>query len=148
MNDKKAMCPTHPTGKVRAFSGLPCETEGDLLVEHLKETSHGMVIFDPLPLSNILFIFSLEAQNIGVQSWTPWVMPQTTSLLYYEAITIHPLPPSYFKSFFLCLSKRAFSLIMLSTMIRTLYVSRQVLFFFNNLNICWFPLKQNYAKYT
>ena len=37
---------------------------------------------------------------------------------------------------------------MLSTMIRTLYVSRQVLIFFNNLNICWLPLKQNYAKYT
>ena len=60
------MCSTHLTGKVRAFSGLPCE-KGELLVEHQKETSHGVVLFDPLPFSNILFIFSIEAQNIGVQ---------------------------------------------------------------------------------
>ena len=66
--------------------------KGDLLVKHLKENSHGMVLFDPLPFSNILFIFSIEAQNIGFQSWTPWVT--TTSLLRYEVITIHPLPPS------------------------------------------------------
>ena len=126
---KKAMCPTHLTGKEETYSGLPCE-KGELLVDHLKETSHDMVLFDPLPFSNIRFIFSIEAQNIGVQSWTPWVMPQTTSLLRYEAIPIHPLPPSYFKFFSFCLLKRAFSLLMLSTMIRSLCVSRRVLNFF------------------
>ena len=90
-----------------------------------------MVLFDPLPFLNILFVFSIEAQNIGVQSWTPWVMPQTTSLLRYEAIPIHPLPPSYFKFFSFCLLKRAFSLLMLSTMIRSLCVSRRALNFFS-----------------
>ena len=69
-----------------------------------------MVLFDPLPFSNILFIFSIEAQNIVVQSWTPWVMPQTTSLLRYEAITIHPRPSSYFKFFFLLSFKTCFFL--------------------------------------
>ena len=99
-------------------------------VEHLKETFHDMVLFDPLPFSNILFIFSIETQNIGVQSWAPWVMPQTTSLLRYKAITIHPLSPSYFKFFSLCLLKRAFSLLMLCIIIRSLCVSRRVLIFF------------------
>ena len=47
---------------------MDCHMKGDLLVKHLKETSHGMVLLDPLPFSNILFIFSIEAQNIGVQS--------------------------------------------------------------------------------
>ena len=58
-------------------------------LEHLKETSHGMVLLDPLPFSNILFIFCIEVQNTGVQSWTRSVMPQITSLLCFEAMTIH-----------------------------------------------------------
>ena len=41
------MCPTHPTGKEEAYSGLPCE-KGELRVEHLKETSLGMALFDPV----------------------------------------------------------------------------------------------------
>ena len=125
------MCSTHLTGKVRAFSGLPCE-KGELLVEHQKETSHGVVLFDPLPFSNILFIFSIEAQNIGVQPWTPWVMPQNTSLLRYEVITIHPLSPSYFKFFSLCLFLTRFFLAYVVYIDKklALCVSRRVLIFF------------------
>ena len=95
---KRDMCPNYQTGKEETYSGLPCEK--GVACWHLKETSYGLILFDPLPFSNILFIFSIEAENIGVQSWTPSVMPQTTSLLRYEPITIHPLSPSYFKFFF------------------------------------------------
>ena len=61
------MCPTHPTGKEKTYSGLPCE-KGELLVEHLKETSLDVALFDLLkiPFSNILFIPTLEARNIIV----------------------------------------------------------------------------------
>ena len=64
---RKATCPTHLTEKEGTYRELPSE-KGGLLVEHLKETSYDMVLFDPLSFSNILFIFSIEAQNIGVQS--------------------------------------------------------------------------------
>ena len=117
---KKATCPTHLTGKEKTYSGLPCE-KGELLVDHLKETSHDTIL-------KLFFIFIIEAQNIGVQSWTPWVT--TTSLLRYKAITIHPLPPSYFKFFSFCLLKRAFPLLMLCIMIKSLCVSHRVLNFF------------------
>ena len=40
---KKATCPTHPNGKEETFSGLPCE-KGELLVDHLKETSHVTIL--------------------------------------------------------------------------------------------------------
>ena len=66
-HSRKATCATQLTEKEGTYRELPSE-KGELLVEHLKETSHGMVLFDPLSLSNILFIFSIEAQNIGVQS--------------------------------------------------------------------------------
>ena len=63
-------------------------------------------------------------------------MPQTTSLLRYEVITIHPLPPSYFKLFFFCLLKRAFFLANVVYNDKKLVCFAHVIIFFNNLNIC------------
>ena len=51
--------------------------------------------FQKILFLNILFIPGPEAQNIGVQSWTHWVMPQTTSLLRYETMLI--LSPDLFR---------------------------------------------------
>ena len=144
---KKAMCPTHLTGKEETYSGLPCE-KGELLVEHLKQTSYGMVLFDPLPFSNILFIF----QHGSTKQWSSVLNPLSDATNYKFTplrgdTHTSPSPPLFSSFFSFCLLKRAFSLLMLSTMIRSLCVSCRVLIFFNNLNISQFPLKWNYAEY-
>ena len=88
---------------------VDCHVKRELLGEHLKETSHGMVLFDPLPFSNILFIFSIEAKY-----WRSVLNTLSDAIIY----KFTPLrgdnhtspPPPLFQVFFLLSFKTCFFL--------------------------------------
>ena len=82
----------------------------------------------------IVFYFQLFL-SANVRHRTPWVMPPTTSLLRYEPITIHPLPPSYFKFFFSPLSfKTCFAYVVYNDK-KLVCFTPGIEFFLNNSNI-------------
>ena len=91
-----------------------------------------MVLFDPLPFSNILFISVLNTLSDATNY-------KFTTLQADNHTSPSPQLFQVFLSF--CLLKSAFSLIVLSTMIRNLFVSRPVLIFFKQLEYLLVSLK-------
>ena len=105
---KKAMCPTHPTGKEGTYSGLPGE-KGELLVEHLKVTSLGIMALFDLLKHTILKHF-LYCQPRSTKYWRHSVLNTLSDAINYKftplrEITIPPppSPASYLEYFSLCL---------------------------------------------
>ena len=90
------MCPTHPTGKEGTYSGLQCEKR-ELLVEHLKETSLGMDLFDPL--KHTILKHSLYSQPRSTKYWQPSVLNTLSDATNYKFTLLrddnHPLPPQW-----------------------------------------------------
>jgi len=95
---------------------VDCHVKRGLLVEHLKETSLGVALFDPLKETILWLTFSLlPASKHKVLAFSPEHLEWRHKLQVYSATRRWPSPPPVLSNLFPFVLKRTSSLYMLKS---------------------------------